>query len=349
MKAGPSRDDVKAAVEAVRKYGTKKKAAKALGIARSTLYERLELATGEPDIVESRPSPEPFSLPPGNIEGPLWEIKSLPDNTFRFGAFGDLHAGSKYCRWDVRQDLTKRAEDFKAQAILDTGNWIDGYKTSINKFDVEATGMDAQCRLLAQKYPHTKIPTYAVTGDDHEGWFIKSEGLDAGWYCERKMREAGHPWTNLGFMESDIVLRNANSGKSSILRVMHPGGGSAYALSYRPQKIVESFEGAEKPAVLFLGHYHKMECGNVRNVWYIQTGCSCDQTPFMRKKSIEAHVGGVLVELEQDPKTGAIISMKPDMIRYFNRGYYFREGRANERWSGSGPIKQVPRAANIPE
>ncbi len=336
-------------------------AARKLGLSRSTFNSRLERAI-DYGIMPNMPRPElvpPEEAPPkpfaiehepqvGTATGATWEFMSDKDNVFRFGAFGDLHAASKYTRWDVREDLTRRAEAFGAQAILDTGNWIDGEKP-FNRYDLEANGLDSQVTLLAKRYPQTKIPTYAVTGADHEGWYVKSEGIDVGRYCESVMRDAGHAWTNLGYMQADIVLKNANTGVGSILRVMHPGGGTGYALSYRPQKIIEAMEGGEKPAVLLLGHYHKIDFGLVRNVWYVQTGTQQDQTPFMAQKAIEAHVGGFLIEMEQDPTTGAIVSFTPQARRYFNRGYYFKAGHANERWSGHGPIKQVPRKANVAE
>lgn len=323
--------------------GSLREAANKLGISREALRKRIaEIGGKEP---EDAPLPLDHTPPIGTQDGSRWEITSLPDNTFKFGAFGDLHAASKHTRWDVREDLTRRAEKFGAQVILDTGNWIDGEKP-FNRYDLEAVGLDAQLRILAERYPRTKIPTYAVTGADHEGWYVKSEGIDVGRYCENTMRGAGHPWTNLGYMEADIILKNINSGKAAILRVMHPGGGSAYAHSYKPQKIIESFEGGEKPHVLLMGHYHKLDFGYVRNVWYAQTGCGQDQTTFMRQRSLEAHVGGVLIRLEQNPDDGSIIGCMFDGKRYFNRAYYFKEGRANDRWSGSGPIKQVPRTLN---
>lgn len=272
------------------------------------------------------------------IHGPAVEIVSRADNTFVLGAMGDLHAGSKYCRWDVREDLVRRCEERGAQAILDTGNWIDG-EASFNRYDLEAVGLAAQCKLLATRHPKTRLPIYAVAGDDHEGWYEGREGIDVGWYCEKTMREAGHNWTNLGYMESHIRLVNANSGKSQICAVIHPGGGSAYATSYRPQKIIEGLEGGEKPAVVFMGHYHKLEAGNIRNVFYAQTGTAQDQTPFMRKKGIEAHVGGVIATLEQDPRTGAIVGFDPAMYRYFNRAYY----DAGKRWSRHGEVGQPAR------
>ena len=123
-----------------------------------------------------------------------------------------------------------------------------------------------------------------------------------------------------------------------MMLVMHPGGGSAYATSYRPQKIVESFEGGEKPAVLLLGHYHKLSVNLVRNVWALQIGCTQDQTVFMRKKNIDAHIGGMKVKLEQDPDTGAIIACETQIIRYFNKGY------KNNRWSVSENAELPERA-----
>ena len=152
------------------------------------------------------------------------------------------------------------------------------------------------------------------------------------------MREAGRPdWVNLGFMESHIRLRHYKTGVETILAVVHPGGGSAYATSYSVQKIIESLDGGEKPAVALYGHYHKLWAGNIRNVWVVQTGTTEDQTPFMRKKKLEAHVGGYVVKLTQDPQTGAIVRCRPEMQRFFVRGYY------NGRWSHADDVAHARR------
>lgn len=282
----------------------------------------------------------PKQTPMANyIGGPVIEIMSRPDNTFLFGAAGDLHSGSKYTRWDARYDLYRQFIDAGAQCNFDTGNWIDG-EARFNTYDLETHGLHAQCKQLAREHPKG-LPTYAVWGDDHEGWYVQREGVDVGLYNQAIMREAGHDWTDLGFMEAHVVLRNANSGKTQTMAVAHPGGGSAYALSYAIQKIIESLEGGEKPAVGLYGHYHKLWAGNIRNVWCVQTGCQLDQTPFMRKKRLEAHVGGSLVKLKQDPRTGAITSMTPELIRYFNREYYVGTGR----WSKHDPVRKLARIA----
>lgn len=275
-----------------------------------------------------------------HVTGPRFEFISRPDNTFSFGVTSDNHIGSKYARVDVLDDLYDRFERAGVQAVLNAGNWIDG-EASFNKHDLVVHGMDAQLQLLARQYPkRAGIKTYAVAGDDHEGWYARREGVDIGRYAQRVMEDAGRDdWVDVGYMEAHFILRNANTGASAVMALVHPGGGSAYAISYSIQKIVEVLDGGEKPAVGVYGHYHKLWAGNIRNVWCLQSGCTQDATPFMRKKKLAAHVGGAIMDLEQDPETGAIIGFTPKMLRYFVRGYY------ENRWSHHGPVTLPERAA----
>lgn len=279
------------------------------------------------------------SLAPSFAEGGMVEYVSRKDNTFLFGALGDSHLGSKYERLDVTNDLYDRYEAAGVDRVFHTGNWVDGDEPK-NRHDIAVHGMEPQLAHLAQNYPSRKgIVTYAVTGEDHEGWWTRSEGIDIGKRAEQTMREAGRTdWVNIGFMESHVRLVNANSGAEAILAVVHPGGGSAYALSYSIQKIIEALEGGEKPAVGLYGHYHKLWAGNIRNVWCVCTGSGQDQTIFTRNKvKQETHVGGTIIELEQDPSTGAIVSMTPRLIRYFTKGYY------NNRWSRAHEVTKPAR------
>lgn len=264
------------------------------------------------------------SLAPAFSQGQMLEYVSRKDNTFVFGALGDSHLGSKYERLDVLNDLYDYYARQGVDRVFHTGNWIDGDEPK-NRHDIAIHGMEQQIEYLVKNYPLRKgIETYAVTGEDHEGWWTRSEGINIGKRTQQSMREAGRKdWHDIGFMEAHIKLVNANSGEFAVLTVVHPGGGSAYALSYSIQKIIEALEGGEKPAVGLYGHYHKLWAGNIRNVWVVCTGCQQDQTVFMRNKvKQEAHVGGTMIELEQDPRTGAITMMTPRLLRYFVRGYY---------------------------
>ena len=277
---------------------------------------------------------------PAYIAGALHTFVTEADNSFTFGASGDQHLGSKYERLDVLNALYDAFAEGGCRVVFNTGNWIDG-EARFNVHDLTVRGMVAQMRYLASRYPaRPGVVTYAVSGDDHEGWYSQREGIDVGKYAERCFRDAGRDdWIDLGYMEAPVRLVNANTGKEAIISVVHPGGGSAYALSYTMQKFIESLDGGEKPAVVLAGHYHKLIAGNDRNVWWAQTGCCQDQTPFMRKKKLQAHVGGVLCKLWQDPATGAVTRFRPELLRFFNQGYYAG------RWSHHGGVQLPARAA----
>lgn len=228
---------------------------------------------------------------PAFIGGPVFEYVSRKDNTFHFGATSDNHLGSKYERLDVLNSLYDTFAKEGVDRVFNAGNWIDG-EARFNKFDLHTHGMDNQLAYLAAEYPQRKgLVTYAVAGDDHEGWYGQREGVDIGKYAEHVMTQAGRTdWVNLGYMEAHVKLVNANTGKWTMLAVVHPGGGSAYALSYSIQKIIESLDGGEKPAVGLYGHYHKLWAGNIRNVWCLQTGC------FTANTRIETTAGRVSIK-----------------------------------------------------
>ena len=268
----------------------------------------------------------------------VFEYVSRPDNTFHFGIASDQHLCSRYAREDVLGDLYDSFAAAGVDRVFNAGNWIDG-EDEKNRFDLAVHGFEPQIDYLVAHYPkRAGLTTFAVWGEDHEGWYARRESIDVGRFAEGKMRTAGREdWIDLGFVEARIDLVNANSGARNTLVVMHPGGGSSYAYSYRPQKIVESLSGGEKPGVLVIGHYHKMSCNLIRNVWTVQAGCSEDQTVFMRKKGLEAHIGGHIVTAEQDPKTGAIFRFVSDQRCYYDKRYY------NDRWSKTRAVVQAPR------
>lgn len=264
---------------------------------------------------------------------------SRPDGSYLFGFTSDNHLGSKYSRLDVLHKLYDHFAEQGVDRVFNAGNWIDG-EARFNKHDLLVHGMDQQIQYLAKEYPQRPgIVTYAVAGDDHEGWYCQREGVDIGRYTANAMREAGRDdWVDLGYMEAYVRLQHATSGEGTMLHVMHPGGGTAYALSYTQQKIAESYDGGDKPAINLIGHYHKLVYALIRNVHSIQTGCTQDQTPFMRKKKIPAHVGGGIARVTQDGATGAITSCRVEFFNYFVRSYY------NHRWSMSGDVELPDRA-----
>lgn len=250
-------------------------------------------------------------------------LKSDAAGRYRIGVISDTHYGSKYAREDV---CTILYDWFAAEGIttvLHGGNWIDG-TARFNAYDLipEAHGMQAQLDYFVKRYPQRKgIRTLYVAGDDHEGWFSQREGVDIGRMLEHTARDAGrNDLGYLGYVEAFLTLQHARTGETSKLLLQHPGGGSAYALSYAPQKVIESLQPGEKPGVAIWGHWHKMEFANIRGVWSLQAGCTKDLDPFGRKKRLTYHVGGAILELEQGQR-GEIFGAVPRMRYFWDREY----------------------------
>lgn len=237
-----------------------------------------------------------------------------------FGVISDLH----YCNVHSREELIKLQYDiFKKEGVeivFECGNMIDG-EIYFNRYELLATGIDGQIQYLIKHAPQVKgVTTYFITGDDHEGWLAHSIGLNIGKKIEDDMVTAGrNDWRYLGFMESDVSFKTSRG--ETVIRLSHPGGGTAYAISYTLQKIIESLQGGEKPHVYLSGHYHKLGYWMVRNIHTMLVGCMQDQTTFARKKHIEFQLGAWIIRMTLGPN-GTILKFRPEIYPYFDRKIY---------------------------
>jgi predicted phosphodiesterase len=247
-------------------------------------------------------------------------ISKLSTGVYKFGLLGDNHLCSRYERLDVLNALYDYYKEQGITIVYNTGNWIDG-EAKFNKHDLHTHGMDNQIRYFLDTYPKRDgIQTRYITGDDHEGWYTQREGINVGKYTQILSEEHGRKdLFFLGHMEHDEIIKT-KKGQTRV-RILHPGGGSSYATSYSVQKIVESYTGGDKPDVLFVGHYHKSEYTYYRGVHIVQSGTTEDQTPFMRKKKLSAHLGGWVIEFSNDDK-GAITKFKCEFIPFYDKEYY---------------------------
>lgn len=238
-----------------------------------------------------------------------------------FGFVTDNHLCNKHSRLDVLNAAYDTFERMGITTVYNAGNWIDG-EARFNKTElITAPGMDNQLDYMIDKYPVKKgIVTHYIAGDDHCGWYQQREGIEIGRYLQHKAEAAGrHDLKYLGYGEADVALMHGTG--SAVMRVVHPGGGSSYAISYTDQRRVESYQGGEKPHVELVGHYHKFNYGYPREVHTLQGGCTCEQTMFMRKKRLAAHIGFSVVKIAQD-SNGAVTRFAPEWFPFFDLGYY---------------------------
>ena len=98
----------------------------------------------------------------------------------------------------------------------------------------EGKGVNEQVNYCIEKYPQKRgIITHFISADDHEGWFIQREHINIGKVIEDTAINQGRDdLHHLGYIEADVHI--AIGKRDTIIRVFHPGGGTAYAISYVP-------------------------------------------------------------------------------------------------------------------
>jgi predicted phosphodiesterase len=228
-------------------------------------------------------------------------------NTLRFAVISDLHSGSLYERFDA---LKAFIDVMDVQTLLIAGDLLDGHGIYRGQeFEIYAHGVQRQLNVLEEKFPKQKKPldVYFITGN-HDYSFDKLVGVGIGNVIAERMG-----WTFLG-QDSGTVPFETPNGPYTV-ELFHPDGGTAYAVSYRAQKIVESLAGGTKPDMLILGHYHKaLWMPMYRNVSTFLAGAFQSQTPFMARKSSPSDVGGWIMEVT----TGGLVNrVRPEFISFY--------------------------------
>jgi hypothetical protein len=219
-------------------------------------------------------------------------VTRVPENVIRFGIMGDLHIGSMYAHEGALTGFLDRLADDGIEDCYVTGDVLEGHRVFRGQeFEVRDVGLDAQLNRLHRIECNPNVSIKFITGN-HDASFKNECGVHVG-----KAIEQATEWKFLG--EDQARIRFDTPAGRYELMLLHPGGGSSYALSYRPQKIAEQIEGGNKPHMIAIGHYHKAEMmPSYRNICMIQSGTFCKQTPFMARQGLAAHVGGWIVEVQ---------------------------------------------------
>ncbi len=284
----------------------------------------VDVPVGEENVKleKIQPSPEPFrKLDINNYVEGEWQ---------KFGLVSDTHLCSNYERLDVVHAMYDLFEAEGIDIVYLPGNYIDGV-TTFNMFELKTpVGFDKQMDYFFEKFPYKPgIKTYFIDADEHEGWYFKREGIIPGRHLEYMAKDMDRDdLIYLGYLESDVSYLTPEG--NTIVRLFHPKRGTAYAISYSSQKIVESYQGGEKPDILLVGHFHKAEyMPHYRNIHIIQAGCCQDQSTFMRGKSIEAHVGGWIIQFKQRPD-GSVCRLRAEFIGFYDRKYHIKHEFSEE-------------------
>ena len=243
-------------------------------------------------------------VPEENIHEAPWSGEKI----IRFAFAGDMQINSKFTQLTHLHHFYDICQSEGISVVYNPGDIDEGEDMRQgHKYECYNQGADDHVAEIVKNFPaRPGIKTYFITGN-HDHSLIKRAGYDIGHAIAQRRDDMVY----LGQSFATINLT-----PECILELRHPIDGTAYAISYKTQKMIDAIHGGEKPNILAIGHYHKAEYIFYRNVHAFQTGCFQAQTNWMRGKQIAAHVGGWIVEIHVTEE-GTVTRCKGEFIPYF--------------------------------
>lgn len=211
-----------------------------------------------------------------------------------------VHNCSKYQQvtllYDAYAEFNKRQVDF----VLHAGDLVDG-KNMYRGQDREVfkTGADEQAQYTIDNYPKLERNrrTYII-GGQHDRSFYRDSGHNVVHAVCKERKDLVYR----GFYKAEFIVKGLPIG------LQHPGGGVAYALSYKMQKNIESMMGyvasipsATRHILEAFGHWHvAVHIPSYMGVDVVGLPCFQSQTPYLEQLGKMPVVGFAIAEIKLD-------------------------------------------------
>lgn len=233
--------------------------------------------------------------PPDEIPAPIAHSMEL-----KLAFPSDWHFGSKMAQITHFLRFIAHARESGVKDFFVPGDIFHGTRMYRGQeLDLYAKTPDAQEEALSYVFKPEPDEHWYILGGNHDWSLVKNCGTDKVWhFCQK--------WPNvyfLGYDKADIPVTDQFS-----VRLLHPGGGPAYAASYRAQKSLEAlayeelsaFAAGEKDPcvrVLAVGHLH-FEFNMMRgHCVAFQAGCFEAQTAYEAQKNLIPNIGAYILTL----------------------------------------------------
>lgn len=207
----------------------------------------------------------------------------ISNKSFSYLYFSDPHIGHEQFKPQLFDKMVRLTHKYKPDFSINIGDTLEGMSGRDGHiYELTHQGFKQQSSYAHELLQQIPIPLFMIDGNHDMWYFNKNNG---GLVVGEELASKNNNITFLGQMEGDL---NVDGIK---IKLFHGNDGTAYANSYKLQKLVESFTGGEKPNIVHSGHYHKALYQFTRNIHAFESGTLCGQSRFMRGKKIPAHMG----------------------------------------------------------
>lgn len=252
--------------------------------------------------------PDAQPLKEVHLDAPAVEL----GDEIAIGVVSDPHFASKHHERSALQRHVEWLYESGVRRILGPGDWVAGGYPFL-KYEVTSNGIEDQCEEAVEfiQWAGDEMQWEGIAGNHDESHKV---GIDAGKMIEQMLRSRG--CTNFRYHGARGALLRLGHSR---IAMHHPGGGLAYALSYKIQKYIDGMPLHERPHFLFTGHTHQklwLERGGV-NGFLCGTFENGDSS-FGRMLGGEVQVGGWLVRYRHD-EHGNVASVAPEFRKQPHR------------------------------
>ena len=204
----------------------------------------------------------------GNVY--LISDKDKKHRSMNFGIMSDIHFASVFHLPKTFEESMKRTVDEGITKVYVCGDIVDGVNIYRGHLENLVTpSLEGQTDIAAEafsKFP--EIEFWGIAGN-HDYSFTKQVGAKPLAIIEAKTDN----FKNLGDLRADVIYHGIT------IRLLHGGGGRAYATSYPAQTYLRDlFRGSEReeiknmPHVIGLGHYHTLLAMKDHGIYIVQPG-----------------------------------------------------------------------------
>jgi len=225
-----------------------------------------------------------------------------------FAVVSDTHIGSLYSRLDLLSDFYEKAKKEGAEFFLHAGDLIDGVGVYPGQIlEQKDITLEKQLKRVVKEYPNVGVKTFYINGNHDLKSIEKNLSVSPATYISSERDDLIH----IGDYNAKVV----GKGTEIDIELIHPTGAATYSKDYKLIKYIENLTGAEKPKLLFMGHYHDSLYIFYRNVHAFKAGSFQDYTQFAKRKGYGNVLGGWIIEMEHDGEE--VKKIKPIFVPYY--------------------------------
>lgn len=215
-------------------------------------------------------------------------IEYKNDEITQLAFISDLHAGSASQALEECRDFVEYAYSKDIHEIYIGGDLLAGVHMHAGMEYETKNNIEDQLKLMSAALPKKDDLKYKFILGNHDMSFTKQIGLNVGRYISLYRPDLEY----LGAEEAQIEIDNFK------IRLVHPDGGVSYALSYKPQKFIESLQAISTDIdMVLMGHYHVHSLVHYGRTVGISLPAFEHQTMYLSRKGKVPTVGGIILTL----------------------------------------------------